>query len=107
MGKFHGKVGYANTVEQAPGVYVDCITERPYFGDVINAATKWTNGININDNVTVSTKISIVADAYAFDHFSKIKYCKWMCVKWKVIDITPARPRLILTLGGEYNGQKD
>ena len=33
MAKFYGPVGYAETVETAPGVYVEKITERMYFGD--------------------------------------------------------------------------
>jgi hypothetical protein len=106
MGKFHGMVGYANMVEKAPGVFVDSISRRPYYGDVLEMSMKWSNGISINDNIGVTSRISIVADAYAFEHFSKMKYCEWMGVKWKVVDIKPLRPRIILTLGGEYNADK-
>ncbi len=104
MAKFYGKVGYAETEETAPGVWVDQITERTYFGDVLSNATRWVNADGLNDDLKVTTRISIMADAYANEHFSKIKYCEWMGTRWKVTEVTPQRPRLLLTLGGEYNG---
>ncbi len=106
MGKFHGIIGYANTTEAAPGVWKDDYVEKEVKGEVLDLGTRWINGYSINDNLTISTKLSIVADAFAFEHFSKIKYCTWMGVKWKVTDVKPSRPRLILTLGGEFNGGK-
>ena len=106
MAKYFGEIGYSNTIETKPGVWEDDITPRKYYGDVLKSSTKWVNGISIEDNLTVSTRISILADAYAFEHFSKIKYCEYMGIKWKVVDVEPRRPRLILTLGGEYNGEK-
>lgn len=104
MAKFYGKVGYAETEQTAPGVWVDQITERTYFGDVLSNATRWVNADGLNDDLKVTTRISIMADAYANEHFSKIKYCEWMGTRWKVTEVTPQRPRLLLTLGGEYNG---
>ena len=31
MAKYYGKIGYAETVETAPGVWKEQITERNYF----------------------------------------------------------------------------
>lgn len=106
MAKFYGKVGYAETTKTAPGVWVDQITEHTYFGDVLSGSTRWVNADGLNDDLKITTRISIMADAFANEHFSKIKYCEWMGTKWKVVEINPQRPRLILTLGGEYNGEQ-
>ena len=35
MAKFHGLIGYAETVETVPGVWKEQITEREYDGDFI------------------------------------------------------------------------
>lgn len=109
MAKYYGSVGYATTCEdlESPGVWVDSITERHYYGDVIRNISKWSENTNrsINDNVNVDNKISILADPYAMDNFSKIKYLTYMGEKWKVISIEVQRPRLILTIGGVWNGQ--
>ena len=105
MAKYHGVIGYANPVESALDVHTDRILEREAFGEVLRGSSKWVAGQGLNDDLAISTRISIVADAFAIQHFSKIKYCKWMGVKWKVVEIEPKRPRLILTLGGEWNGE--
>lgn len=105
MAKFYGAIGYAETSEVAPGVYEVVITEHFYSGDVIDSYKRWQTGENLNDDITVgSSKISIIADNFAFGNFTTIKYIVWMGVKWKVNNIQVSRPRLILTLGGVYNG---
>lgn len=108
MGRFYGRVGYSETVESFEGsqVWIDKITERRYFGEVINYKTRWQSSQNLNDDLKPSTTIEILADEYAYEHFSRIKYVEWMGVLWKVTDVAPRRPRLVLTLGGEYNGEQ-
>lgn len=106
MEKFYGKVGYCVTTEDpvGSGIVKDVVTERKYYGDVLRNSTRWQSSDSINDNLTVSNRISILADAYAYQNFSLIKYVEWMGVLWKVDSIEVERPRLILSLGGEYNG---
>lgn len=104
MAKFYGVVGYGATVEQAPGVYADVITERSYFGDVIRNTRKLQEGEQFNPNLTVNNSISIVADAYANEHFFAIRYISWAGTLWTVSDVEVQSPRLVLRLGGVYNG---
>ena len=107
MGKYYGKVGYVIPKKSAPGVYQDCDPEeRYYYGDILEDYSRWIEGQQLNDNLKIRTKISIIADPFAIDHFSKIKYCEHMGIRWKVTEIQPAYPRLVLTLGGEYNGEQ-
>lgn len=104
MAKFYGTVGYAITSETAPGVWTDGITERTYYGDFLKVSSRWFNSQQVNDNLRITNRISIIADAFAYQNFSSIKYVIVGGTKWKVTDIEVDRPRLILTLGGEYNG---
>lgn len=104
MEKFYGKVGYADTIETAPSVYEDSITEKYYYGDVLRNMSRWVSSDKVQSDLKIRNQISIVADAYAFKNFSRIKYVQWMDVLWSVSEIEVSRPRLILTLGGEYNG---
>lgn len=106
MAKFYGVVGYSTTVETAPGVWEEVPVERSYFGDVLKNTRKWQNGENLNDNLEVSNMISIVADPFAYENFHAIRYVEWMGAKWKVPLVDVQRPRLILTIGGVYNGDK-
>src|ERR1044072_1799254 len=100
MAKFNGKVGYGETVETAPGVNEDQITEVVYFGDVIRNTRLLQSGEKVNDDLSVSNSISIVADAYANEHFFAIRYVEWAGVLWKVSEVEVQRPRLLLRLGG-------
>lgn len=105
MAKFHGPVGYAETVETSPGVWKDQITVRTYDGDVIRNTSKWsTSSDSTNDNLNIDNQISIVADPFAYQKFHLMKYVEFMGTKWKILSVEPKYPRLILTIGGVYNG---
>jgi len=104
MGRFHGAVGYATSEETAPGVWEDVITEYKYYGDVVRNIRKLQDGTDLNSDISVNNSISIVADEYARGNFYAIRYVEWAGVLWKVNTITEQSPRLILELGGVYNG---
>jgi hypothetical protein len=106
MAKFYGKVGYGEAVESAPGVWKDTIVEFPYFGDVVRNTRKLSEGENLNNDISVNNSISIVADAYANEHFFAIRYIEWAGALWIVSDVEVQSPRLLLRLGGVYNGPK-
>lgn len=104
MGKFYGEVGYSNTTETKPGVWTEVITKRNYSGEVVRNARRWQPGENLNDDLTVNNVLSIVADPYAYQNFYAMRYIIWMGISWKITNIEVQRPRLILTIGGVYNG---
>lgn len=108
MAKFYGNVGYAQSIESTtnPGVWQETITEVAYYGDVIRNTRRYEKGEGLNDNLTLNNMISIVADAYAYQHFFAIKYIDWMGASWKVTNVEVQRPRLLLIIGGVYNGAK-
>ena len=107
MPKFYGAVGYAKTVEISPGVSVEQITERNYYGDVIRNTRRLQGADKVNDDINISNEISIVADPYANDHFYAIRYVVFQGAKWKVSNVDVQYPRLILSLGGLYNVQEN
>lgn len=107
MAKFYGAIGYAKQVETAPDVYDEQITERNYYGDVVKNTKRFEKGEHLNDNLNVNNTISIMADAYAEQHFFAIRYVSWMGAKWKVTNVDVQRPRLVLSLGGVYNGPEN
>lgn len=105
MAKWYGKVGYSVTKETAPGVWENNDTEYSYYGEVIQNTSRWSpNSDSTNDTLLVNNKISIVADPFAYQNFQHIKYCEFMGINWEVTNVEPKYPRLILTLGGVYNG---
>lgn len=102
--KFYGAVGFADPVETSSSVWIDRIIERNYYGDVLKDSRKMPSSDGANDNIVVSNNISIISDLYARNHSDKIRYVEFMGTRWKVESIDVAYPRLILVLGGVYNG---
>ncbi len=103
MAKFSGKIGYANTVETAPGVWSETITEYTYYGDVLRNNKRWEKGEGLNDNLTISNQFSIIGDWPDYSNFAFMRYITWMNAKWKITSVEFQRPRLIVTVGGIYN----
>ena len=107
MAKFYGAVGYNHgTVEQKPGVFVESIVEKQYYGDILRNTRQLREGESVNNDLTVGNSISIVADAYANEHFHAIRFVDWAGSLWDVQDVTVQAPRLVLRLGGVYNGRR-
>lgn len=104
MTKFSGAVGYGTSTELSPGVWDDVMTERQAYGDVKRNARTFVEGRSINDDLVVNNSISIVLDAYSSEHFHNIRYVLWGGVRWKVTEVTEERPRLLLRLGGKWDG---
>ena len=106
MAKFFGAVGFAHSVETTPGVWVEEITEVLYYGDVIQNSRRLQDSEYLHDSISLGNSISIVADAYANEHFFAIRYVDWSGALWSVQNVDVKSPRLILRLGGVYNGPK-
>ena len=106
MAKFYGAIGYAELVETAPGVWTEQITERNASGDVERNSGNWsTPSDSTNDNLNINNQISIIADPFAYQNFHQMKYLVFMGAKWKIKSVEVKYPRLILSVGGVYNGQ--
>lgn len=105
MARYFGNVGYIRSRETAPSVYKEDVTERPYYGDEMQVSRRLEKGEGVNDNVEYGNQFSILADAYAYENFSAIRYLTWMGQRWKVSKVTVQRPRLILEIGGIWNGR--
>lgn len=105
MAKFFGRVGYGMSTETCPGVWEDVITDKNYYGDVLRNSRKLVVASGtLNDNINMSNEISIIADPFATANFQSIKYIEYMGTLWKVINVEVQYPRLILGMGGVYNG---
>lgn len=105
MAKFYGAVGYAVTEENTPGVWEERIVERMYYGELIRNTRKLQTTEHLNDDINISNEISILADPFAYANFHSMRYVDFMGAKWKIMSVEVLYPRLILTVGGVYNGK--
>lgn len=107
MDKWYGNVGYIENVETEPGIWEPVETIKTYYGEWVRYTGKFqTSPDGVNDNRDVANELSIVSDPYAFANFRSIRYIEDAGARWKVSAVQPKYPRLILTIGGVYNGQQ-
>lgn len=106
MAKFYGVVGFVDTVETEPGIWEEKVTERTYSGDLVRNSRRIQSSDSVNESITISNEISIIADPYAEQNFHAIRYAVFMGTKWKIESVDVQYPRLTLTMGGKYNGQE-
>jgi len=105
--RFHGAVGFEETVNAGKGVFIRKIIERTYYGDVIRwSSRRIAETQQQNDDIRMNNSISIIADAYASKNYHQIKFVVWDDVKWTVTSVTVGRPRLTLELGDVYSIQE-
>lgn len=102
--KWHGVIGYGETTETEPGIWTERITDRVYSGEILRNTRMLQTSGQVNDNINISNSISIISDPYANKNFHSIKYVEFMGTKWKVTNVDVQYPRLILSIGGVYNG---
>src|SRR3954470_24273877 len=105
--RFYGLVGFGTPGETQSGVWTTIAAERPYFGDVVKDTRRIVAGQDVNASISTGNSIEILADPYANEHFDAIKYVEWGEGRfWTVTEIEKKPPRLILRLGGVYNGPR-
>lgn len=105
MARFNGTIGFsAGNTEVAPGVWEDTVIEKTYRGDVTRNSLAFREADKVNNDFTVNNSISILADDYANQNTSAMRYVVWAGTRWVIINVDILSPRLILRLGGVYNG---
>lgn len=106
MPRYYGRIGYASSKEVSPGVWVEGdIIERSVYGDMLQNSRNIESPNQINDDLNIGNEFSIIADPYAYEHFWEIRYITWMGARWKVTKVQVRRPRLVLSVGGLWNGE--
>lgn len=104
MAKFHGKVGYISGYNNEDGIYEEIPMEKTYYGNVLSNHRRVDGGEGKNSDIILNNKLSIIADQYALGNLQAIKYVYINGSPWEVTNVEIEYPRLILTIGGVWNG---
>ena len=106
MAKWSGRIGFVSNREdpERSGIWKDVVVVKRFTGDVLSVSKRWDTGDKINDDITISNRISIVATPYLMDNFYYIRFISFMNSWWRVNTVTMNYPRLTLEIGGKYNG---
>lgn len=104
MAKYHGMIGFSIQSETKPGVWNDVVTEKHYSGEILKLRRKPSSSDRATSDFMIDNEISIVADPFINDNLASILYVEFMGAKWTITGVEVDPPRLILSLGGVYNG---
>ena len=102
--KWYGKIGYALTEDNGDGVWIPTMSWKQYYGDVQRFFRRIEGAQNVNDNINIGNTISIIADPYAFKNAGYMKCIEWMGNLWEISSVDISYPRLVVSIGGVYNG---
>lgn len=108
--RFYGPVGFGVSREEPAesGVWKKVLTERKFYGDVVRSTRRLDDSDKVNNDVSVGTSISIVAKEDSRGDILNALYIKWKGIYWVVedVEVLQNQPRLLLRLGGVYDGKK-
>lgn len=105
MTRYCGTIGIRqDPVEVSPGIFSENILElSDVRGDLIRETLRWGGGENNQQTVRATHMLSIVASEEIFEKLTEAVYVVFGGKKWSVVSIERQRPRVKLTLGGEYH----
>lgn len=110
MAKYTGLVGYVTQVETAPGVWSTVDNPKKMKGDILRQSSALQNdyrsntGNKVNSDISLSHRVSLIGDAYAFSSYFDIRWIEVDGRKWEVTSVEIQRPRIIVSLGGLWHG---
>lgn len=106
MAKYHGKIGYIIPTEVREGVWKETPIEKEAYGDFLEDRTNIQNSDKVSKNISLSGRLVVMIDQFAMTNFQHIRYATFMGTAWSVTSVRPAYPKLHLTLGEMYNGER-
>ena len=106
--RWYGKIGFGITKEVRKGFWKSVIEERDYYGNILTVRQSLENqSYSTNDDLIINAKISILDDGFIGANCASIRYVEFMGALWRIREVAPEYPRLVLTLGGVYNGNSN
>lgn len=106
MAKYHGMIGYIVPTEVRPGVWKELPIEKEAYGDFTEDRANFQKTDKVNNDISISGKLSVMVSQYAMTNFQHIRYATFMGTAWSVTSVRPAYPKLHLTLGEMYHGKR-
>ena len=107
MAKYSGMLGYVMPAkEDPPGIWKpSAVVEKLGRGDLIGQTINNEDVGGLSDGININNKLSIIMDPFVNKNLESLKYVILYGTRWEIKSMTINRPRVILTLGGVYNGE--
>lgn len=103
--RFYGAVGYGVEVETRPGLPETVIKEVMARGDVDRLAISLEDDAKVNPDIRTTHALRLMLSPDLREHFATLKYVTWQGVRWSISTVEAIPPRILVRLGGVYNGR--
>ena len=101
--RFSGNIGIARgPQETSAGIYQEQFDEIDVKGTMRRSSARWPN--MKSNEVRAKHILSIIPPESSTVDINEVVYVWWKGRRWSVIDIGAEPPRILLSLGGLYNG---
>lgn len=104
MNQFVGVIGYANQVETSPGIWRDQISEISVRGTILKNIRRWNEQESATDNLTLQSRFSVIAPPKLVATAATMRYITVDGHSWEVTSFEIEHPRIVISIGGIYNG---
>lgn len=104
MAKYSGLVGYSTQAETAPGVWKTVDNSRLMKGDFYMESSRHQSGDKVNDDISLNHRISLMADEWVMKNYPLMRWIEIDGIKWEITSVELKRPRIVVNVGGLYNG---
>lgn len=103
--KFSGVIGVVKQIQNEDGYWEEKPSEIHMVGDIKAVSETYKSFDSASRNTTrVGNSLSVLWSPKTPDDISNIRYVKWAGGCWAVESVEVHAPRLVLKLGGVYNG---
>lgn len=107
MAKYSGMLGVVSDSEETtPGIWESpSVKEIKATGDLLSYRKEFSvRDDSTNDDVLVNNQVSVVMSKEVFDNLSNLRYLTMNGSRYKITSFDIQRPRIVLTIGGLWNG---
>lgn len=109
MAKCYVEIGFVETEEKIDGtihtgVWEEKIVPKMYYAEIRRNYKVTASNDKVNSDILLNNTFSIIADPYANNNYFAMRYVKFNNVKWEIANVEVEYPRLIINVGGIYNG---
>lgn len=102
MAKWYGVIGFEIMEETVPDVWTPTIVEKAYYGDLQRQYHRNNLGDKVSTDISLNCTLSILGDAFVQENLNTMRYATFYGQKWRITDVEPEYPRLILSFGEVY-----
>ena len=106
MTKYAGKVGFVKLEKTKYDTFEEVVTEVSLTGDILQSGFNYKIRPYETDEPIPNVRVSLKSTSYLQSNLQYMRYLILDGSPYKIETLSNQRPRVVVTLGGVYNGNR-